>query len=178
MDTNVMAQRLARVLRFDASVYREIASDQGAMGQAAVVVVIAAILSALGSFSLGVGAVIVLAIASIVGFAVYSAVATLVSRSLFKGKTDFQEMGRTLGYAYAWYGLGVLGLIPFGGVLAWLGQIVAAIAGVIALRESSEFDTVKAVVTVVIAAVVAGIITVCAAGPVLTAIGLGSAAAQ
>jgi len=116
-------------------------------------------------------------VASVVGFAIYAAVATFVAKSFFQGKTEFQEMGRTLGFAYAWYGIGILGLVPFvGGLVAWLGQIVAAIAGVIALRESAEFDTMKAVITVVVAAIVAGFINFCAtsvvAFPILVAMGL------
>ncbi len=175
MDTNVLAGRLMRVLRFDASVYREVAADTNAMSQAAIVVIVAAILNALGVLGLGGLIVVVSAIASLVGFAVYTGVATLISKNLFQGRTDFNEMGRTLGFAYAWYGLGILGLIPLGGILAFLGLIAAAVAGVIALRESSEFDTMKAVITVVISAIIAGAINFCATGPLLAMIGLSAA---
>jgi hypothetical protein len=183
MDMNNLTNRLMRVLRFDASVYREVAADQGAMGQAALIVIVAAILSALGGLftfeevTAGIVFAVIAIVASVVGFAIYAAVATFVAKTFFQGKTEFQEMGRTLGFAYAWYGIGILGLVPFvGGFVAWLGQIVAAIAGVIALRESAEFDTTKAVITVVIAAIVAGLINFCAtaivATPILVAMGL------
>ena len=176
MDTNAIVNRLMRVLRFDASVYREVAADNNAMPQAGIIVTLAAIIAALGFAGTSFTLVIVSAVASIVGFFVYAAVATGISRALFQGKTNFNEMGRTLGYAYGWYAVGILRLIPgIGGLLAWLGQIVAAIAGIIALRESAEFDTVKAVITVVIAAIVAGLISFCAVGPLLGIIGLAGA---
>ena len=152
MDMNVMMGRLMRVLRFDASVYREVAADNNAMGQAAVVVVIAAILSAIGKLGGCATGVIIAAIVSVVSFALYSVVATVVAQSLLKGKTSFQEMGRTLGYSFAWYSLGILALVPaIGWLLAWLGWAVSVIAGIIALRESAEFDSMKALITVVVA---------------------------
>jgi len=177
MDTNVLMSRLMRVLRFDASVYREIAADEGAMAQAAVVVIVATILAALGQ--VGVGFVIVIAslVINIIGFAIYTALATLIAKML-QGKTGFNEMGRTLGYTYIWYGLGILAIIPgIGGFMAWVGQIVAGIAGIIALRESSEFETWKAVVTVIVASIIVGFITATVIGSLIVMLGLAAAAA-
>jgi len=173
MTTNSLVSRVLRVLRFDIPVYKEVAADKTAMGQAAMVVVAAAILSGIGSLSQGLTAVLLGAVFAVLTFAIYSAVATVVSRALFKGKTDFQEMGRTLGFAYAWSGIGVLGLIPvLGGVITFLSGLAGAVAGVIALRESSEFDTVKAIVTVVIAAIVAAVIVAIVSAPIFIALGI------
>lgn len=174
MDMNLIVGRLMRVLRFDASVYREIAADSTAMPQAGIVVTLSAVIAAIGtSLGAGVVAVVVAAVVSIIAFFVYTAVATFVSKMFFKGQTSFDEMGRTLGYAYVWYSLGILALLPFGGgFLAWLGQIVAAIAGFIALRESAEFGNLPAFVTVVVAAVVAALITGLLVAPILVMLGL------
>jgi hypothetical protein len=176
MNTNALSNRLPRVLSFDASVYREIAADPTALNQAAVVVIVAAILNAIGQGTRGLLAVLVVAVLNLIAFAIYVAVATVVSKGLFQGRTDFNEMARTLGYAYIWYALGILALIPFGGgLLAFIGWIAAVVAGVIALRESSEFDTTKAVVTVIIAAIVAALINFFVAGPILLLFGAASA---
>nr|MBI2905609.1 hypothetical protein [Chloroflexota bacterium] len=173
MDMNTMTGRLMRVLRFDASVYREIAADGTAMMQAGIVVTLAALIAALGRFAdVGILGVVVVAIVAIVGFFVYSGIATIVSKVL-GGKTGFNEMGRTLGYAYAWYALGILVLVPgVGGFLAWLGSIVAAVAGFIALRESSEFGSLKALITVIVAAVAAVIVTAILTSPLLLMLGV------
>ena len=185
MDTNALTSRLMRVLRFDASVYREIAADQGALPQALTIVVIAVILYSIPSFVAGQGAaagIVLVAlgiIGGLIGFGLYSAVAAFIAKTFFQGKTEFQEMARTLGFAYAWQAVGILGFIPIlGGLIAFVGWIGAVVSGLIALRESAEFDTVKALITVVIAAIVAGFATFCATGiigtPIILALGLAS----
>lgn len=172
MDMNALMGRLMRVLRFDASVYREIAADNTAMPQAGVVVTVAVLLAGLPNLvALGIGAYIANAIFAIIGFFVYAAAAAEVAKRFFQGKTDFNEMGRTLGYAYVWYALGVLALVV--GPLAWIGVLVAWVAGVIALRESAEFDNTKAVVTVVVAGIIAFVIQFLL-GFVLGLLGLGA----
>ena len=178
MDMNAVMGRLMRVLRFDASVYREVAADTAAMPQAGLIVTVAVLVAGLPNLvNIGIGAYVVLALIAIVGFFIYSAVAAGVAKMAFQGKTDFQEMGRTLGYAYAWYALGVLALIPFGGgLLAWIGSIVAWIAGAIALRESAEFDNVKAFITIIIAGIIAAFVTGFVGAPLLLMLGFGSAA--
>jgi hypothetical protein len=189
MDTNTLMNRLMRVLRFDASVFREVASDASATSQAIVVVVLAAVLSGLGAFgqigTIDILAVIVLVVlgivGSLIGYVLYAAVASFVAKTLFQGKTDFQEMARTLGFAYIWNGLGVLAIVPFlGGFISWVGSVLAIVAGVLALRESAEVDTVRAVITAVIAGVVAGFATFCATAivgvPILAMLGAASGA--
>jgi len=177
MDTNAIVSRLMRVLRFDATVYREVAADNNAMPQAGIIVTAAAIVAALGQLSQGILAVVVIAVISIIAFFIYTAVATGVSK-VFQGKTGFNEMGRTLGYAYAWYALGILALLPIGGgFLAWVGSLVAWVAGIIALRESAEFETWKAVVTVIVAGLVAVVLTGIVTAPILVALGVAQAVA-
>ncbi len=49
METNSLINRLMRVVRFDASVYREIAADPSALSQALIVVVASILISSIGS---------------------------------------------------------------------------------------------------------------------------------
>lgn len=191
MDTSGLINRILRVIRFDASVYREVAADANALPQALMVVAAAAILTGLGNFGqLGtqsLGGVLVLVVlgvvGSLVGYVLYAGVASLVARSLFQGKTDFQEMARTLGFAYAWNGLGILNIIPcVGGVFVFIGSLVAIVAGIIALRESAEFDMTKAAITAILSGVIAGFAVFCATAivglPILAMLGLASGAGQ
>ncbi len=191
MDTSGLINRILRVIRFDASVYREVAADTNALPQALMVVAAAAILTGLGNFGqLGtqsLGGVLVLVVlgvvGSLVGYVLYAGVASLVARSLFQGKTDFQEMARTLGFAYAWNGLGILNIIPcVGGVFVFIGSLVAIVAGIIALRESAEFDMTKAAITAILSGVIAGFAVFCATAivglPILAMLGLASGAGQ
>lgn len=179
MDTNAIVNRLMRVLRFDASVYREIAGDQNAFGQAIVVVLAASILNAVGVFRTGILFAVIALVAGLIAFVIYSAVAAGVSRAMFQGKTDFQEMMRTLGFTYAWNALGLLGLIPIlGGIIGFVAWIAAIVSGVLALRESAEFDTGKAVITMIISGIVAFGIYFCTIGPLAVFLGFAQAAAQ
>ena len=159
-----MIARIIRVFKLDSSVFREIAEDKGAMMQAAIIVVV---VSLIGALAMAISAVI-----TDVGSPVGSFITTLLSGILlswilwavltfavgvflFKGKTDIPEMLRVLGYANAPALLGIFAIIPCLGWIAVLaGAILSLIAGVIAVREAMEFDTVKAIVTVVIAWIV------------------------
>jgi hypothetical protein len=60
-------------------------------------------------------------------------------------------MMRVLAYANAPRLLGVFSFVPcIGWILSIAGWVISVIAGVIAIRESMEFDTGKAIVTSVI----------------------------
>ena len=73
MDINQLAGRLMRVLRFDASVFREVASDTNALTQALLVVAAAAVLTGLGNFGqIGTQTLVgVLVLVVLVAFLVY-----------------------------------------------------------------------------------------------------------
>ena len=156
-----MIARIIRIFKLDASVFREIAEDKAAMTQAAIIVVVVSLLSALG-LAIGVaitdtgnalGTFFGTFLSGILLSWILWAVLTYgVGVFLFKGKTDIPEMMRVLGYANAPNLLGIFGIIPcLGWLAALVGGILSLIAGVIAVREAMEFDTTKAIITVVIA---------------------------
>jgi hypothetical protein len=162
MDTSSLMNRVMRVIRFDASVYREIAADSNALPQALIVMFVSILISSIGSIgsALQVGGDLIAMVAfvaaafigSLIGFALFAFVAALVAQNFFQGKTSFNEMARTLGFTYIFQVVGVLGLIPcLGGLIALLGVVATIAAAIIALRESAEFDTTKAAITAVIA---------------------------
>lgn len=158
-----MIDRIMRAIRLDFLVFREIAEDENAMTEAAIIVALVSFLAAVGA---GIGLVIAKAdFGRVVGGFLYewliggillgwigwSVVTYFVGTMLFQGKTDIPEMMRVLGYANAPKLLGLLGFIPcVGWVITIAGLILALIAGVLAIREAMEFDTGKAIITVVI----------------------------
>jgi hypothetical protein len=78
-------------------------------------------------------------------------VAYFVGTTFFGGKSSITEMLRTFGYANAPRLLGLFAFIPcFGWIFVLLGGILSLIAGIIAIRESMEFDMDKAVITAII----------------------------
>jgi hypothetical protein len=157
-----MIERVIRVFRLDPTVFREVAEDQNAMTEAAIVVVVVTLLSAIGGAvgaligGASIGGVIVGFIAAwilgvLFNWILWAVVTYFVGTTLFQGKTDIPEMMRVLGYANAPSLLGILGIIPcLGWIAGLIGLALSLIAAVIAIREAMEFDTTKAIVTAVI----------------------------
>ena len=192
MDTNSLMSRLMRVFRLDASVYREVSNDPNAATQAYTIVGIAAVASALGTiigslFGGGLVAGIVLgllsAVSVVIGYVLFSLAAALVAQNAFQGKTNFQEMMRTIGFVYGWNILGILNVIPLLNII--IGLIILALviwSTILALRESAEFDMTKAAITAIVAGVVAFFANVCITSiigaPIMLALGLATGAGQ
>jgi hypothetical protein len=167
-----MLERIVRAIRLDWTVFREIAEDKNAMKEAAIIVAVVTFLSAIGSAigvmvaGFGVGSAILsflgewLVNGILIGWIGWALITYFVGTALFHGKTDIPEMLRVLGYASAPKLLGILGFIPCVGWLAALaGWILSLIAGVLAIREAMDFDTGKAIITVLIGAVIAFVIS-------------------
>jgi hypothetical protein len=158
-----VVDRIMRAIRLDWTVFREIAEDQAAMSQAAIIVAVVTFLSALGS---GIASdnffltfVVSWILEIIVGWILWAVITYFIGTALFKGKTDVPEMMRVLGYAKAPVLLGLFQFIPcVGWLFALAGWLLSLVAGVIAVREAMEFDTGNAIVTVLISWVVALVI--------------------
>ncbi|MBN2005446.1 MAG: YIP1 family protein, partial [Anaerolineae bacterium] len=112
-----MLDRVLRVIKLDKSVYAEVESDEMATSQAAIVVAIVAVLSAIssgiGTFITSGGEGFIMAflsaiIGAFVGWLVWSAVTYFVGTSLFHGEATIGEMLRVIGFAQAPLALNVL----------------------------------------------------------------------
>jgi hypothetical protein len=154
-----MLSRILGVLKLDANTFEEIEHDQGATGQAALVVVIVALLG-------GVGNAVVNAISSggflnallgfvgtlvvvLVGWVIWSGVIYLVGTNLFGGTADMGEMLRVVGFAYAPQALSIIPCI------GWLiGTIWTIAALVVAVKQGLDIDTGKTIGTILIGWVV------------------------
>lgn len=145
-------QRIAGVFKLNPSTFEDIEHDQSATSQAALVVLIVAIMAALGNgfssyFTRGsfTGNFISALIWTFVGWFLWSLVSYLVGTSLFGGKATLDEMLRVIGFAYAPQ---VLAIIPCIGGL--IGAIWSLVAGFIAIRQGLDLDNTKALLTVVV----------------------------
>lgn len=183
--------RIIGAFTFRKGVYAEVESDASFTTTAWILVAVAGFLSQLGSnagegfdeplrWLLGsvIGTVFVL-----ISFAIGAWIINLVGRSVFNAEVNFDELVRTLGLAYVWNAVGVLGVL--GAISGALGCIVAPaqfaawilglIAWFVAAKEALDLETIQVIVTVIIGWVI-GFVILLLSGIVLGALGLGAAA--
>jgi hypothetical protein len=143
--------RMRGAAMLDIATYEEVEADTTATGQAAIVVAIAAVCSAIGAVGHGGPNVIGVLIGALVSWLLWAAITYVIGDKLFKGTATWGELLRTLGFAQAPRVLLLLGIIPVFGILVWIA--VAAwvlIAGIIAIRQALDFSTQKALLTALI----------------------------
>jgi hypothetical protein len=189
-----MIDRLIGVITLKAPVYKEIAEDTQGTSQAALIFIICTAVNgffthlvAAGEFHLGralLGLVFGVLI-GLVGWVVTAWVLSFVANAL-EGKTDFQEMLRVTGYVSVFSLVAVINVLAIVGVLgcvtgliSFAVAILSLIGYLIGIREAAEFETIKAVITAIVAAVVNFVIVVVIGGLIfggLAAVFLGAAA--
>jgi hypothetical protein len=189
MDFNRIIAGMIRAARLDVAFYEEVEHDTSYSQDALYVVVIAAIAAAIGSFLSGliarsfVYAFVMLIYTAVITVAIYYLWVFLVQwigTSFFKGKGDFGEVQRALGFAYAPHVLRILGFIPIlGGLIGFVAWIWSVATGFVAIRQSMDLDNTNAALTVIISAVAVFIVQLIIGailGAILLAIGLAGAA--
>jgi hypothetical protein len=148
----MLIDRIIGVFRLDANTFEEIEADKTAINQAALVVLVVALVSALGA---GLGAIygegsflvafISMLISAFGGWFVWSVVTYFVGTTFFGGKADLGEMMRVIGFSYAPQ---VLGIIPCLGGL--VGGLWALAAGFVAVRQGLDMDNTNALLTILV----------------------------
>lgn len=152
-----MLDRIFRAMRLEAAVFKEVAADARLNTEAIVLAVVVAILAALGQ---GIGALsggrplvaflVELASSLLLGWLLWAVIAYVVGRAL-GGTGTLSGMTRTLAFAGAPRFLLLLGFIPcVGWIFRFAAWLLTLVAGVIAIRETMGFDTLKALVTAVL----------------------------
>jgi hypothetical protein len=169
MDFGVMINRMIRAAMLDIAFYEEAEADTSLTQEALMVVILVSIVGGIGSFLGGIiggdigAAIIGLIVAVVLGvinYYIWAYITYFVGTNLFEGTADPGELLRTLGYASSPRVLGILGFIPcVGWLIALIGGIWALVAGVVAVRQALDFDTTKAVITVIIGWAIILIIT-------------------
>lgn len=183
-----LMERLIGVVTFKAPIYREIADDTEATGVAAIIVILVSVItgtisgalvplqvqsqmqqdpntaqafadlginpSAWSPLLFALGFAILQPVFGLIGWAIASWLNALIATKFFQGRTDTSEMMRVFGFAYIF---NLLGLIPCVGLIGW---VLAIIGNIIGIREAAEFDTGKAVLTVLFSFAITLLVTV------------------
>ena len=147
-----MLDRIKGVFKLDVNTFEEIEADESATSQAAIVVLIVAIISGIGTAAVSSymganagGGVIATVLSTLAGWVVWSGVTLIVGTKLFNGKADLGQMLRVIGFAYAPQ---MLAIIPCLGTL--VGMIWSLAAGFVAVRQGLDLDNTKAFLTIVV----------------------------
>jgi hypothetical protein len=185
MDFTAMFNRMIRAAKLEVAFYNEVEADTSLNQEALMVVILVSVAAGIGSFLQGLfmGSIgsailglILGAVMGVVGYYIWAYITYFVGTNLFHGTADVGELLRTLGYASGPKLLSILVFIPCVGALASLaGAIWSLVAGVIAVREALDFDTTKAIITVIIGWVIILLISLAIGAVVgVGAIGLGA----
>ena len=158
-----LSERMMGAAMLNPATYEEVEADQGATGQAALVVIIAAIASGIASFTLGFGLVIGMVIASLIGWVVWALLTYYIGTKLMPEPSTHADLGqllRVVGFASAPGVLNILGIIPF---LGWSIRFVVSLwqlaAMVVGVRQALDYSsTGRAVVVCLIGFVVQWIV--------------------
>jgi len=137
--------------KLDSGLYEEVEADSTATGQAAAVVIFAAIAAALGTTGLGIFASIGSAIASLFGWLIWAGVTYLIGAKVFHGTATWGELLRTIGFAQAPGVLYILTAIPVLGLfIPFVVALWVLIAGMIAIRQALDISTGKAIAVAIL----------------------------
>jgi hypothetical protein len=136
----------------DRRVYEEVERDPSATGQAALVVLAAAIAAGIGALG-GFDDFIVGLVADLVGWAAYALIVLIVGTTIFKGprtSSSWGELLRTIGFAMSPRVLLILGVIPVAGIFLRIIVFVwVLLTTLVAVREALDVDTGRARATAV-----------------------------
>jgi hypothetical protein len=185
----MLVDRVIAALTFRREVYAEVEHDESFTSTAWLIVVVVSFLSQLGAFQIGNNvvnwliSVMVGTIFSVVAFGIAAVVVTFLGRTLFNADVTNEEMIRTLGLAYVWRAVGLLGVVSsFSAALSCALAPVAIIAGILGLiswfvaaREALDIEMIQTIITVV-AGWVIFLIVGALTGVVLGVLGIGAAA--
>lgn len=143
-----MTDRMIGAAKLDIDVYEDVEADSTATGQAAGVVAIVALCSAIGGIGGGTQAVFGGLIAALVGWLLWAGITYLIGDKLLGGTATWGELLRTLGFAQAPGVLFLLGVVPLvGSVIAVIVGLWILVTGVVAIRQALDFGTGRAIAT-------------------------------
>lgn len=184
----MLMNRIIGAFTFRKGVYAEVEQDASFTQTAWILVAVVAFLNQVGSFASGdilgwlIGAVVG-TIFAVIGFAVGALVISWVGKSVFKADVTFEELVRTLGLAYVWQVVGVIGIISAFSValscvlapIMIIATVLMIIAWFMAAKEALDLEWVQTIVTVILGWIALFIITSLGA-MILGLLGFGAAA--
>jgi len=179
-----MINRMTRAAQLNVELYEEVEHDPSLNKEALNVVLIVSALGGIGALLAGIiagnigaaiGGGIVTVILGVARWYLWSYLTLFVGTKLFSGTADYGEVSRVIAYAYTPASLGVFAFVPgVGPLLSFAGSIWGLVCGVVGIRQALDFDTGKAIATVLIAGIIAFVVIAIATAIVLVPFGIAS----
>lgn len=143
--------------------FRAIQVDPNATKEAAIVVAVVAVASAIGSAGDEGGRVLVSLIGAFVSWLILSGMTYFFGTNVFGTPTtqvNMESLLRALGYAQAPGVLAFFGIIPvFGWLFVLVGGFWSLVCAIVAIRETLRLSTMRAVLIAIVAAIATALIT-------------------
>jgi hypothetical protein len=156
----------------DIDTYEAVEADRTATSQAALLVLLVAISSAIGQYGEGSQGMMAAVLLAFAGWLIWAGVTNFVGTRLLGGTADWGELLRTLGFAQAPGLLGFLAIVPIlGGSVAVVLSVWTLVTGIVAIRQALDVGTGKAILTALISLAV--VIAVAVAVAVVVGVGSG-----
>ena len=167
----MLAERIIRAFTFRRQVYAEVERDTAFTLTALLLVAAIAFLNQLGIHASTqvlswLGSAIVGTIWSVISFAIAAYIMSWMGRSLFGAGVTFGKLVRTLGLAYVWSIVVVIGVVAgLSTALSWLlapalvvGWVMLVLSWFVAAKEALDLGVVQTIVTVALGWLVFGLI--------------------
>jgi hypothetical protein len=156
-----LQNRMIRAAKLDVTLYEEVEADEGAIGQAMLVVILSSLAGGIGAGLSGIsgqgswlGFLIIGSIAALIGWFIWALLTFLIGTTVFKGPKTSAKLGellRTIGFSASPGVLRILVFIPvIGPIISLVAMIWMLVAMVIAVRQALDFSTARAVGTCVV----------------------------
>ncbi len=146
-----LVQRMLGAATLNVDTFEEVEADETATLQAATVVAMVAVASAIGSVGDGNNSILFAPVAQIIAWLIWAGVTYLIGAKIFGGTATWGELLRTLGFAQSPGVLYLFAIVPFvGGFIRPVVGIWMLVAGIIGVRQALDFSTGKAILTVII----------------------------
>jgi hypothetical protein len=173
-----IADRMMRAAKADKDLFEEVEHDTTATSQAMMVVAIVAIAGGIGgaiggllygghpnSGPLGIVAGVA---SSLIGWGVFSGVAFFVGSKLFAADVTWEELLRTLGFAYTPSIVAIVGWVPvIGGILVIAAAFWGLYVAFVAIRSALDLSNGKTAVTILLSIIPAAIIIAIIQAPLM-----------
>ena len=141
-----LTERMLGAAKLDAATYEEVEADTTATPQAMLVVVLASVAGGVGALrAMGVGGMLLAALASLIGWYVWAFITYFVGTRILPGaktEADIGQLLRTIGFSATPGLIRVLGIVPgLGTLVAFVASLWMLVAMVVAVRQALDYES-------------------------------------